>query len=265
MAGPSDPTGLNARFWRDEASVADYEYEGLSPAESLLLEQHRTPLSGTVLELGPGAGRVTRHLAAHAAALTALEISPAMAEACRRNVPAATVEVRDMRDLGDLASGSVDAVVASNNVLDVLDHDERQALLRELRRLLGPGGVLLFSSHNKDGRSRRPWQPRDRYWLAGVVGDIRNFPRSMRNHRRLRSLEHEEADYALRNDEAHDFSMILYNVSAPAQARHLADAGFALAACMTDGGEPVDLEGPPSRAPFLHYAASAIDVPARPR
>ena len=260
MTHPADPTDLNVSFWREEASAADYEYETLSAAEHQLLTQYRQALSGRVLELGPGAGRVTRHLVEHASALTALEVSPVMAEACRRNVPRAVIEVRDMRALDDFAADSFDAVVASNNVLDVLSDDERRVLLGELARIVGPTGVLLFSTHNRDGRVRRPWQPRDWHWPAGVAEDVRHFPRNLRTHRRLKPLEREEPDYALRNDEAHGFSLIHYNISAALQARQLADAGFTLELCMTDAAHRVDVAGPPSGEPYLHYGARRAPI-----
>ena len=157
---PIDPATLNAGLWRRGSWVAAYDHERLSPAEIRLLLHDRYPLSGRVLELGPGAGRVTTYLADLATELTALELSPDMAEACRRRVPSARVEVRDMSDLDAFGDGAFDAVVASCNVIDVLDDPARRALLGQLRRVLVPGGALQFSSHNRDHDGRRPWQPR---------------------------------------------------------------------------------------------------------
>ena len=91
-------------------------------------------------------------------------------------------------------------------------------------------------------------------WLAG---DLLRLPASLRNHRRLAPLQRDHEDYALRNDEAHSFSMLLYNIAAPAQRAQLADAGFELQLCLTDAGEVVDVDGPPSRMPYLHYSARA--------
>ncbi len=248
---------LNAGVWRRGDWVSVYEDRSLSPAEILLLLRFREPLSGRVLELGPGAGRVTEYLAELATELTALEISPDMAQACRRRVPSATVEVRDMQDVGTFADGSLDAVVGTCNVLDVLDDAERRALLGRLRRSLVPGGVLLFSSHNRDHRARKPWEPRDWRRPKALAGDVVRLRDGLRNHRRLQGLEREFDDYALRNDEAHSFSMILYTIGAAAQRRQLAQAGFTLELVMTDDGRVVDPGGPPDRTPYLHYVARA--------
>jgi SAM-dependent methyltransferase len=250
-AGPADH---NAAVWRRGDWVSTYDDRRISPAEALLLLRYREPLSGRVLELGPGAGRFTGYLAELATELTALEISPDMAEVCRRRVPSATVRVGDMVDLGDVPDASLEAVVGTCNVIDVLDDPGRRALLADLRRILVPGGLLVFSSHNRDGRVHRPWHLHDWRRPAAVAGDVLRFPGRLRNHRRLRPLERDAGDYALRNDEAHDFTMLLYSIGAPAQRRHLAEAGFELEVCLTDEGDTVS-ESQTSAAPYLHYAA----------
>jgi SAM-dependent methyltransferase len=255
----NDPATLNAGVWRSGAWVGAYDHERLSPAEIRLLLHGRDALAGRVLELGPGAGRVTTYLADLATELTALELSPAMAEACRRRVPGARVDVRDMRDLDAFGDGAFDAVVAGCNVLDVLDDAERRALLAQLRRVLTPRGILQFSSHNLDHAGRRPWQLRDVRGPRALAGEVLRLPANLRNHRRLAPLERHRDGYALRNDEAHGFSMLLYNITASAQRAQLAEAGFALERCLTDAGEAVDVDGPPSRMPYLHYAARVAD------
>ncbi len=249
------PADHNAAVWRLGAWVSNYDDRRISPAEVLLLLRFREPLSGRVLELGPGAGRFTGYLAELAAELTALEISPDMADVCRRRVPSATVRVGDMEDLADVPNASLEAVVGTCNVLDVLDDPERRVLLTQLHRILVPGGLLVFSSHNRDGRVRRPWHLHDWRRPRSVVGDVIRFPGRLRNHRRLRPTELDTGDYAIRNDEAHDFTMVLYAISAPAQQRQLAEAGFALELCMSDDGHTMPVGSETSGAPYLHYAA----------
>jgi SAM-dependent methyltransferase len=248
------PADHNAAVWRTGAWVSNYDDWRLSPAEILLLLRYRESLSGRVLELGPGAGRVTGYLAELATELTALEISPDMADACRRRVPSATVLVGDMEDLGDVADASLEAVVGTCNVLDVLDDPERRALLTEIRRILVPGGLLVFSSHNRDAGVRRPWHPQDWHRPRALASFVMRFATHLRNHRRLRALERDAGDYALRNDEAHGFTMVLYSISAESQRRQLAETGFTLERCLTDDGQALS-GAEKSTAPYLHYAA----------
>jgi SAM-dependent methyltransferase len=260
VADPVRPADHNAAVWRLGAWVPLYDDQRLSPAEILLLLRYREPLSGRVLELGPGAGRVTAYLAELATELTALEISPDMADACRRRVPSATVRVGDMEDLDDVPDASLEAVVGTCNVLDVLDDPERRKLLKELHRILVPGGVLWFSSHNRDGNLRRPWHPHNWRRPRSLAGDVVRFAGRMRNHRRLRPLERDTGDYALRNDEAHGFTMVLYAIGAESQQRQLAGTGFTLEICMTDSGKAVPVGAETSTAPYLHYVARRAPV-----
>ena len=48
------PADHNAAVWRLGAWVSAYDDRRISPAEALLLLRYREPLSGRVLELGPG-------------------------------------------------------------------------------------------------------------------------------------------------------------------------------------------------------------------
>jgi hypothetical protein len=50
---------VNADVWAHGDFVKDYAWKDLRPAEARLFELHREQLSGRVLELGCGAGRVT--------------------------------------------------------------------------------------------------------------------------------------------------------------------------------------------------------------
>lgn len=251
------PTDHNVELWRRGDWIAAYDNVRLSPAEHALFADYQDALSGRVLEIGPGTGRLTADLARTATSLTAFELSPAMAAACRRNVPAADVQVRDMRDLDGLDAGPLDAIVAGCNVIDVLEHDERLAFLTRSRELLAPGGVLLFSTHNRDHRVRRPWQPRSRRRPTEVAAMLARLPANLSHHLRARRYELECAGYALRNDEAHGFRLVHYYVAADAQRRQLEQRGLRLERCLTDAGEPVDPQGVPSTAPFLHYVARA--------
>ena len=97
----------------------------------------------TVLEPGCGAGRLTRRLAEAVGAtgrVIAAEVSPMMANACRRANPDPPVEVHagPVEDL-DIAAESVDRVIC----FAVFPHIEEKALaVKRFARWLKPGGVI---------------------------------------------------------------------------------------------------------------------------
>jgi ubiquinone/menaquinone biosynthesis C-methylase UbiE len=139
----------NLTVYRSPAVVAEYaEFDELSLAELWIFEKYLKPGS-RLLDLGVGAGRTTPYLSARASKYVGLDYSKEMIAACRAKYPALEFCVADASDLSLFADASFDAVVFSFNGIDYLvpDH-KRQQCLKEMHRVLAPGGVLIFSTHN---------------------------------------------------------------------------------------------------------------------
>jgi SAM-dependent methyltransferase len=100
-----------------------------------------------VLEAGCGAGQLTAWLIRRGAVVTALDVSPAMAQLARRAAGGqANVLVADLaQPLHFAESGSFDLVVASLVMHYLHDWD---AVLAEFRRVLKPEGAVVFSTHH---------------------------------------------------------------------------------------------------------------------
>jgi SAM-dependent methyltransferase len=107
----------------------------------------RLPPQAHVLEVGCGTGLLTEALAASGRRLTAIDVSaPLLRQACarlRHRYDGVALSVQNASATA-LRARSVDAVVG----ISVLHHLELEAALAEFRRLLRPGGVLLFSEPN---------------------------------------------------------------------------------------------------------------------
>src|SRR4029450_1162979 len=69
---------MGTNFWRDANLVDAYDRTDLRPVEAILLDRYSEVLGGRVLELGVGAGRVTRYLCKLASELHGIDISSAM-------------------------------------------------------------------------------------------------------------------------------------------------------------------------------------------
>lgn len=101
----------------------------------------------TVLDAGCGPGLYAEELLDRGATVIAFDGSPGMVELARRRLGSrATLREHDLAEpLTWLDDQSVDAVVLAL----VIHHlDDRVAALRELRRVLRPGGRLVLSTHH---------------------------------------------------------------------------------------------------------------------
>jgi SAM-dependent methyltransferase len=245
--------------WMHGDFVQSYVRDRLLIPETMIFERYGKKLSGHVLELGCGGGRVTGHLVELAHALDAIDISPAMVAHCRLKYPQATFSEADLNDLSGFQTGSFDAVVASGCVVDVLDDTERRRLLDELARLLVPDGLMIASSHNLAFAPRigRPTRIYARHPLR-VLENLVRMPRRVRNRRQLRPLERLEPDYSILVDEAHDFTLLHYYISRDAQARQLVEHDFELLECFDLKGNLVGPGETSARSSELHYAARRI-------
>jgi len=264
--GDEEQERLNAERWANEDFVSIYARSDLRAVEETLIARHRVALSGRVLELGCGAGRLTGHLCELAEVVHGVELSAAMVAYCRRTYPGALVEQGDLRDLSRFQSDYFDVVFAPYNVLDVLGDAERRRVLAEVQRVLRARGLLIMSSHNRGytppvplivqlsmGSPRRP------------LASLRALPRRLANRRRLRGLEVERAGYAVCNDAAHDFSLLHYYISRDAQARQLEEHRFELLECLDLDGREVEAGADAPRCAELHYVARALQRGSRSR
>ena len=211
--------------------VARYRpHRALLPVETVVLERYRTACANRrILDLGCGTGRLAAHLLDLTPHYIGVDLSPYMIEHCRSTLPTTgRFAIGDMRAL-DLVDGSVDVVFAIANLIDAVSHRDRLRVLAELRRVLAPGGTLVFSSHNRrwiyagtGPRLERAGNP------LAQLRHLGEFLVARLNHQRIRRYEHATDEYALYNDSAHNYSLLHYYIDRETQARQLECAGFAL-------------------------------------
>ena len=134
--------------YSDPEVVRHYDHSELQPAERYLFDRY-VDASSRVLDLGVGAGRTTPHLAARAARYVGLDYSQAMVDRAKARFAEREIVHGDATDLSRFADGEFSVVVFSFNGLGCLPTDELRArCLREIHRVLEPGGAFLFSIHN---------------------------------------------------------------------------------------------------------------------
>ena len=156
----------HARQWDDLARtllpVPDYLERLLS----------LVPEKGTVVEIGLGTGGLLPALAAKAAKVIGVDHSPAMLEEARRRLALAGLAGIDLR-LGEMTHLPLPDNGADCAVLNMVLHHaaDPAAVLREIRRVLVPGGVLVLADL---ARHEREWV-RDRLadqWLGFAEDEL---------------------------------------------------------------------------------------------
>ncbi len=155
-----EPQKQNVQAYCTQDSLRSYaRLHDLFPIEKKCLQRYFPKPPARVLDLGCGTGRTTEHLCRLNYDVVAVDITAAMIEYARNKIPGADFRVMDATCL-DLRSESFDAVWFSFNGLDsIYPLQKRTAAIKEIRRVLKPGGIFLFSAHNIVGRYTRFFRP----------------------------------------------------------------------------------------------------------
>lgn len=117
------------------------------------------PGGARVLDLACGQGRHAVRLRQAGLQVVGLDLSQTLLQAARDRDPGLPVARADMRSL-PLATGSLDGVVNLFNAFGYFETVEGDLqVLREVARVLRPGGVLVQEVHHRDALVRS-WEPR---------------------------------------------------------------------------------------------------------
>jgi len=227
---------VNRRAWSDPSTVRTYQHlEGWTDrGERAAVECARAVCAGwPILDLGVGAGRTVPLLRAISTDYVGLDYTPQLVHACQAKYPDVRVLCGDARDLSRFDDASFGLVVFSYNGIDAVNAADRRAILREAHRVLRKDGVLLFSTHNRNGPAygekfslgvdRTPNPVR---LGARVVVALLHAGRSARNYDGLSRFRHDGDGYSIRNGAELDHSLLVHYVTLEAQQTQLASIGF---------------------------------------
>lgn len=136
----------------NQGGEADRLSKGLGLLESArmkeLIDRFFPPPPAVVFDVGGGPGVYAAWLARSGYEVHLIDVTPLHVEQARQasraqpGHPIATIELGDARRL-DHPDECTDAVLMHGPLYHLTEHDERLAALREARRILRPGGVLL--------------------------------------------------------------------------------------------------------------------------
>jgi glycosyltransferase involved in cell wall biosynthesis len=195
-------------------------WDWIEPAEERFLAQVEEQVRGReILDIGVGGGRTVCRLLRISSRYVGIDYSPEMVAVCERKFPGARFLCRDARDLTSFDNDSFGLVVFTFNGIDYVSHEDRRRVMREVARVLEPGGYFLFSSHN----IQSPLYSGEPRAYAVVPEDTKNY------------------------------SYFCYYAGKREVLRQIAEAGFSapVSVCGRDGSDAADA----SASPWLHYLA----------
>ncbi len=238
----NDYRAVYSRDWRK------YLSQEIHPAESVYLEVRRHQWAQTrLLDLGVGTGRTTWTFAPLVDSYVAVDVVPEMVDHCLATFaahPRQQFLVGDAQDLSRFDTASFDAVLFSYNGIDHLTSPSRARALREIWRVLKPGGSFFFSSHsltvfphtpdNPGVRGRNPLR-----WLQQFAAHRKLVARYQRLNAQVASPQVQAEGWAILSDGSHDGDMEIYYCYPHTQLKQLKEAGFEVDQVLTNQGKPI--------------------------
>jgi SAM-dependent methyltransferase len=162
---------------QDPNDVGDIKWDGnpLIGAEKYLFPYMSK--DSVVLELGPGTGRMTRHVIGRCKRMILVDYSAMVCEWLqeylrgRGDFSIHKIDAPDMRDIGD----SVVDLGFAFGVLEHVDLDDTYEFLREFHRVLRPGGAFWFNFDTLATQGGLEWFRNERSRLRPGVRSIFRF------------------------------------------------------------------------------------------
>ena len=259
---------INRTAWRTRSALRWYEHltDWTDPGERAAVGYVSDEILGErLLDVGMGAGRTVPILTRLSADYTGIDYTPELVSICRRNHPDAQVHVMDARNMSAFDDNSFSFVMFSFNGIDSVNNDDRRKILGEFVRVLKPGGIALFSSHNINGPSYRetPIQSLRISKTSDLVKFgtscarvIYNLPAAVFNYLRYLPLNKKYDGYGVRVCAAHNFGILIQYIDIDMQRQQCAEAGLRIEAIFgSNSGQRITEQSDVTREGYLHFVA----------
>jgi ubiquinone/menaquinone biosynthesis C-methylase UbiE len=142
----TDIEKVNAATFSAPVTIKQYNEVGLAYYEEYLIKKFFK--GKKVLDIGCGCGRTTMPLSQMGFDVIGIDLAPEMITTAQTNFPQIEFKVMNACHL-EFPDASFDNVLFSFNGIDCIHPNEKRLLaLREIYRVLKPGGTFLFTTHN---------------------------------------------------------------------------------------------------------------------
>ncbi len=256
---------INRRTWRTRNVLDQYrDLEGyIDPGERAATDWLRDECRGRpILDIGVGCGRTVPLLRAISEDYIGADYTQELLDVAIRKHPQVRFLNVDARDMTRFEDESFYLVNFSYNAIDAVNRLDRIKILNEVRRVLKPGGLFLFSAHNRQGPGTHeglaqllPGFTRNPFKFAWrAARKMVELPLGLRNYLRFHRVRIEREDHVIANAAAHNFGLILLYTSFTDQVAQLATCGFRVEAAF-DSARGAPVTGDVPGVWWFHYIA----------
>lgn len=224
---------------------------GFTPQEQMLLDAIPEKDRDAVLDIGVGAGRTTPVLSSAFKRYVGLDVSEPSVDEAKKRFPGLEFSTQDIRDIDYVDEFS--CAFFSFNGIDLVDFVERERVFEKIWKALRPGGYFIYSTHSLINENADRWVGKLLvYELKGP--NVQSSVGRVWNRCRLfwRGGKNANEGFAVLNDPALDFSLLLVYVDPEAELKRLKRAGFET--LLSIGNQKL-APGFDSKDNFIHFLA----------
>jgi SAM-dependent methyltransferase len=256
---------INQQAWNSRDAWREFNTEKTwsDPGEAAAFEWVASECWGEpILDIGIGTGRTIPLMRRISTDYVGVDYTSKLLDESRRRYPDADLRLMDARDMSALPSDHFALVAFSWNGIDCVDYEGRERILREMYRVTRPGGLILFSSHNREGPGfhESPWNLLPRFSINPVrfgwraVRSMRMLPLAVYNYRRNEKLHQDFDGYSIKTAAAHFFGIVIVYTTLTEQRRQMKQFGFAVDAVFgSDDGKRITEQTQTSDAFWFHF------------
>ncbi|MGA7781300.1 MAG: class I SAM-dependent methyltransferase [Paraburkholderia sp.] len=266
---------INQRAWnsRDASREFQRSKSWIDPGEKAAFEQIAEECRDQpLLDIGIGAGRTIPLMMQTSSDYTGIDYTAKLLEHARTRYPNLALHHMDARDMSGLPSDHFALTAFSCNGIDCVNYEDRVLILKEMFRVTRPGGVVWFSSHNRDGSGfqdsisnlmpRLTLNPLRFGWRT--LRMLRTLPLASYNYARHARFHRNYEGYSIKTAAAHYFGILIVYTTLAEQRRQLESLGFVVEAVFGCGdGKRVYSDAQTSDASWLHFIARKPEQPVQ--
>jgi len=251
----------NRLAYEEDSIVSSYRDTSIQLPESVIFcrYHHLHIANKNVLDIGCGLGRTTGVLAQLTDNVVGVDYSTKMVEGAKSLMPGIDFRKADVRSMPMFSDHFFDFILFAYNGIDYTSPQNRLEALKEIRRVLNPNGLFVFSTHNL--RAYKRISPSLEWTINPIdfARGLRSYVTGQRAYKRNINLEVHEDDYSVICDNGNNYRFLKYYIDPKSQIQQLSNAGFSCVEVITlDGRSVAEDDDALASSAWVYYVCKVL-------